>query len=214
MKTCIKNIVLFLCLSAIIIWMGQAEAAKCENHPIFCQIVKNKPNIDKKYAMTLSDIIYKETKLRKIPANIYTAILMQESRYVLSAKNCKEGIQYPMPYLLNVKKYYYNKEKNWFCLIDQRNKDKCWPVFHKMGYKIKLCTDFGMSQIYYKTAKAFNFDIKKLTIDLDYSVRAGAIVLKDFHKRYSHKEVYWWTRYNSKSKHKREIYKKLVERYL
>ena len=71
-----------------------------------------------------------------------------------------------------------------------------------------------MSQIYYKTARALKFDIDKLTTDLEYSVDAGAIVLADFRKRYSHKEVDWWTRYNASSTSKRAVYKGLVERYL
>lgn len=78
----------------------------------------------------------------------------------------------------------------------------------------KVCSDFGMSQIYFKTAQGFGFDIDRLLTDLDYSVEAGAIVLADFQKRYSHKELDWWTRYNASSRAKRNIYKTLVERYL
>lgn len=79
---------------------------------------------------------------------------------------------------------------------------------------LKVCSDFGMSQIYYKTAKGFGFEIERLTTDLEYSVEAGAIVLADFKKRYEHKEIDYWTRYNASSRSKRNIYKQLVERYL
>lgn len=78
----------------------------------------------------------------------------------------------------------------------------------------EVCSDFGISQIYYKTAKGFGFDISRLLKELDYSVEAGAIVLADFQKRYSHKELDWWTRYNARSRAKRNIYKTLVTRYL
>lgn len=91
--------------------------------------------------------------------------------------------------------------------IDQEN----FPLYEK---ETRICSDFGISQIYYKTAKAFGFNIFKLLNDLDYSVAAGAQVLADFQKRYSHKELDWWTRYNASSKAKRSIYKTLVTRYL
>ena len=80
--------------------------------------------------------------------------------------------------------------------------------------KMKVCSDFGMTQIYFKTAKGYGFDIERVTKDLDYSIHCGIIVLKDFKKRYSKREKDWWSRYNARSKDKREIYKTLVERYL
>lgn len=79
---------------------------------------------------------------------------------------------------------------------------------------VKVCSDFGIGQIYYRTAKGFGFDIALLTTDLEYSINASATVLADFKKRYSAKEVDYWTRYNASSPVKRRIYKKLVERYL
>lgn len=149
----------------------------CNKHPIFCQILENKNRIDRSYAMELSNSIYKVSRKYRIPPHIYTAILMQESSYVLDAKGCYHG-------LIKLKK------------------------------EAKVCTDFGISQIWYKTAKAFQFEISKLVSDLDYSVEAGAIVLADFKKRYAKSEEDWWTRYNSSIRSKRDIYKKLVERYM
>ncbi|HLD91698.1 MAG TPA: transglycosylase SLT domain-containing protein [Patescibacteria group bacterium] len=52
------------------------------------QILKNKPNIDKKYATKLAKLIDRHSIKHKIPAHIYTAILMQESGYKLGAKRC------------------------------------------------------------------------------------------------------------------------------
>jgi hypothetical protein len=77
--------------------MFKAEAKEktenlCEKHPIYCQIVKNRPKINKKYAIKLSNEIFKATRKHNIPANIYTAILMQESTYKLEAKNCIRGL--------------------------------------------------------------------------------------------------------------------------
>lgn len=74
--------------------------------------------------------------------------------------------------------------------------------------------DFGIGQINRRTAKYFCPDIPRLMTDLNYSVHCSAKVLHDFKKRYSKKEKYWWTRYNSSNKIYRERYRKLVERRL
>ena len=80
-------------------------------------------------------------------------------------------------------------------------------------------SDYGITQIHYKTAELWDFDINLLTTDLEYSVEAGAKVLAYFMKRYEAKEVNWWVRYNcgTAKSNKREtcnIYKGLVQRYL
>jgi len=155
------------------------EAADCNKHPIYCQIKKNRPKISKKYAMVLSNVIYKATRKYHIPPRIFTAILAQESSYSLKAKGCHRG------------------------LLEQ----------DREMIEVKICADFGIGQIYFKTAKGFGFDISMLTTDLEYSIDAAAQVLGDFKKRYERREVTWWTRYNARSKIKRKIYKQLVERY-
>ena len=89
---------------------------------------------------------------------------------------------------------------------------------NKKGEKNCIYTDFGISQIHWKTAELWGFDIKRLTTDLEYSVEAGAIILHDVMERFEAKDMNWWTRYNCgfRSTTKRDtcqIYKKLVERY-
>lgn len=85
--------------------------------------------------------------------------------------------------------------------------------------EVRVCSDFGLTQINYRTIKRYKFDLVRLTNDIQYSVNAGAIVLRDFKKRYSKKERDWWVRYNCGSRGKTtkitcKIYKTLVERYL
>ena len=89
----------------------------------------------------------------------------------------------------------------------------------KDGKKTCVNTDFGISQIHYKTVSLYNFDIAKLLTNEDYSVLAGAKVLSWFHKTYAKKEKYWWVRFNCGTK--RSInrrtcnaYKRAVTRYL
>lgn len=169
-------------------FLAQAQV-DCSKHRVYCQIIKNKPQIDKAYAFELSNIIYKESKKIKINPKLFTAILMQESGYKLDTKNCTWG-------LLTVK--YINKDTK---------------------FEGRVCTDYGISQIYYKTAKRYKFNINKLLTDLTYSVKAGLIVLKYFKDRYSKFENNWWTRYNcgTKPSTKRRTcqeYQKLVKRWM
>lgn len=155
----------------------------CAKHPIFCQIKKNAPHLDSKYAMKLSNVIYKMHKKHNIPRDVFTAILRQESGYSLEARGCHWGI----------------------------------PVGGTEA--VKTCADFGIAQINWKTAERYGFDLNKLTTDLEYSVEAGAIVLRDFMKRFKKKDLNWWTRYNcgNRGKTTRDtcvIYRKLVGRYM
>ena len=191
----------------------------CQQHPIFCQIKKNSPNINTKYAMQLSNLIHKMHLKYHIPSRIFTAILKQESNYKLGAKGCHSGIQQPSNQYMENAKY--------TCMYDIPGESKKRALgcmhhnFKLTTYKVeaKVCTDFGISQIYYKTAKRFGFDIARLTNDLTYSIEAGAKVLSGFMKRYEAHDNLWWLRYNcgTKGTTKRDtcqIYKRLVERYL
>ena len=57
--------------------------------------------------------------------------------------------------------------------------------------------DHGIGQINITTAKSFKLDIVRLKTDLEYSLNAAAIVLKDFQKRYKKKEPdMFYCRYN------------------
>ena len=76
------------------------------------------------------------------------------------------------------------------------------------------CTDLGISQIHIGTIKRYKFDKKRLLTDLDYSVEAGCIVLKDFMIRYGKKEKNWYSRYNSSNPIARKKYEKSIKRFL
>ena len=168
-------------LILLILFSSTAMAGVCSKNPIFCQIKKNQPNINKKYAMRLSNLIHKMHKKYHIPSRIFTAILKQESGYSLKAKGKKCG-------------------------------------YTKLGKKECVYTDYGISQIHWKSVELWKFDLKRLTTDLEYSVEAGAIILADVMKRFEAKDINWYTRYNCgfRGTTKRDtcqIYKKLVERY-
>lgn len=87
---------------------------------------------------------------------------------------------------------------------------------------VKECVwqDFGMSQINYSNVIAYKFDVDKLLFDDEYSINAGAKVLKWFKDRYEKKNPkYWWVRYNcgtnpNINRPTCNEYKELVERWM
>lgn len=192
---------------------GYERSHDCSKHPIYCQITNNNPTINRPYAFRLSNIIYKATLRHKIDPVIFTAILAQESMYDLKATNCTTGIIEQPEHIEVITMASMLK-----CKADT-NKTIGDAEFHEClkdkptEGRVSVCTDFGIGQIWYKTAQSYEFDIEKLTSDLEYSVEAAAIVLKDFQSRYAHKEKDWWTRYNARSTKARNKYKRLVEIY-
>lgn len=78
----------------------------------------------------------------------------------------------------------------------------------------KKSSDFGMSQINKRTARAFGFNTKKLTTDLKYSIEAGAIVLADFQRMYGKKDALWFTRYHHSKPSLRKKYLKNISRWM
>jgi hypothetical protein len=69
--------------------IGYNPVNQCLRNPIYCQIIKNDPKIDRVYAMKLSNVIYHVAKLYDIDSKRYAAILGQESLYKLGAINHK-----------------------------------------------------------------------------------------------------------------------------
>lgn len=156
-----------------------ATANEFDKHPIYKQIVTNKPNINRSFAMTLSNIIHRKAKQYDIKANLMAAVFMQESSYDPVNHGTKCGVDLPD----------FDEE---VCVI----------------------SDFGLGQIYYKTAKHFCKDIDLLYFDYEYQVDCAFKVMKDFKNRYFKDEYYWWTRYNSSTPSKRKLYRKRVQRWM
>lgn len=163
--------------------------------------------------MKLSNEIYRASKKYRIPARIYTAILMQESRYRLNAIREVKGHSKLTPT--------EEKEALNNCIYQKYVKySVCAEKVFEARKIVKVVTDYGIAQIYYETADSYKFDTELLLSDLQYSVDSGAKVLSYFHKRYSKKESDWWVRYNIGTRQKSRVksawneYKLLVSRYL
>ena len=78
---------------------------------------------------------------------------------------------------------------------------------------INSTNDYSIGQINIKTANFYGFDVKRLLIDIEYSVNCTALVLSDLKQKYKHESDYW-TRYHSFKPELRKKYKIAVSRYL
>lgn len=82
---CMNKLLILLFLVSTPIW------AKSK-HPIYDQILRNKPKINKRYAMRLSNVIHRVSLKYKLPKHVFTAILCQESGYRLNALGKATGL--------------------------------------------------------------------------------------------------------------------------
>jgi len=189
-----KTVIILIGLIPNLCW-----SIDCNEKPIVCQIMKNGQTVGGKYtikkekAEQLAKIIKKVSKKHNIPANLFAAILAQESLYNVAAKNCQKGFVTPYRAPAGVSTI-------------------------SSDIEVRVCSDFGISQIHYKTVELYKFDINRLLSDVEYSVEAGAIVLSWFIKTYKHEEDAF-TRYNCGLKGNTDRktcqeYKKLVERFM
>lgn len=219
-----RTTVQFLALLGLILFcigLSSVEAKDCpfnpEKHKIACHIFKNKPNINLDYAMKLSNFIYKAAKKYDVNPFLLSALYMQESGYRLTAIGSYVGLRKPSKSEIVdlVMKCTDNlTEKEYQDRVVNGNNEQCINEAKNTLIKDRIIMDVGISQIFFKTAERYGFDLDKLTTDLEYSVMAGAQVLSDFKKKYGKKELLWWSRYNASSPAKRKIYQALVERYL
>lgn len=78
------------------------------------QVIKNNPDINRIQAVDIARVIIDETSKHKIPKNIFTAILAQESMYKLSAKRCNinkcTDLGISQIHYLTVKRYNFDKK--------------------------------------------------------------------------------------------------------
>lgn len=98
-------------------------------------------------------------------------------------------------------------------------------IMTESGYYVgavnRRSNDYGICQINVANIKRMKLDKSRLLTDIKYSVEAGARVLAYFQGRYSHKEKYWYCRYNVGTRvligrlmRACQSYKRKVDRYL
>lgn len=160
----------------------------CRKHPIYCRITKLRPKINKKFAMRLSNLIYKASKKYHIAPEISVAILFQESRF---------------------------KQEHTF-KIKTTSSDVCTKTacVHTIIEKQKVF-DLGIAQINVNTAVYYGFDLKRLyKHDMEYAIDCHFHILADKIKQCSDLGDYAWSCYHSATPQLRDKYIKLVDQYM
>ena len=181
--------------SVIFMWAGLAKAVDCNKHKIYCAIVNLQPKVDKKYAMKLSNEIYKYSKIYKISWKRSVAILMQETSIIKGLNNVQKGL---------VKKTICHAETSYV------EKSTCETIYEVQN----LITDIGPWQFSVHTVLLYDMNPEKVENDLAYSTEWHFKILKGklkaCAKRYPETA---WACYNTASPTKHRIYVQLVDRY-
>jgi len=157
-----------------------------EKNPIYGKIIKNKPSINKKYAMKLSNIIYKMSRKYKGDPILAVAIATQETG--LKNKHRKQNVL-----------QFFNK-----C-----NEKKCvekWKV-------VRGISDVCMFQFHVNTIINYNIDPIKLKNNIEYCVE-WHFKLMNIKKKLCKNMDKPWGCYHSRNKRLQNIYINFVERYL
>lgn len=175
-----------LILILLFLFSSTSYATNCVKHPIVCHIVKNSPRIDKKYAMKLSNIIHKSSKKWGGDSILAVAIATQETG------------------LKNI-----NRKQNIIRFYQQCEGEKCTERYEI----IRGATDVCMFQFHVDTIVNYQIDPIKLKNNIRYCVDWHFKLMKNKIKICSKTEKPWGC-YHSKNKTLRDIYVKLVERYL
>lgn len=81
-------------LLLILLFSTSTKAMDMKTGEIYLQIIKNKPSLDSEYAAQLSRIIKKMTDKYDISSKLFTAMLMQESKYNLEVAKCNVKVYY------------------------------------------------------------------------------------------------------------------------
>lgn len=171
------------------ILISQASASvDCNRHKIYCKIKTLRPSMPNNKAMDLSNVIYKKSKKYNGDPTLAVAIAMQETGIGRKTLRKQDVIQF----------------------YTECDKRKCWE-----DYKIvNGVSDVCMFQFHVNTIRNYKMDPVKLKNDLNYCI--------DWHFKLMNKKKrackslgeQSWGCYHSATKIKREIYIKLVERYL
>lgn len=170
----------------LLLLSNPAIAVDCEKHKVYCRIVELNPSVNRSYAFKLSNHIYKYANHYGIDPMLSVAIAAQENSF----KNRTVEI--------------ISVRKETTCL----NK-KCKSQVYK-----KRIYDIGLYQINERTAKAYNCDVERLKVDIEYSVKCHFRILRSKMNQCKHLGEDSYSCYHSKTPEYREDYKEKVEKYL
>lgn len=161
----------------------------CKRHKLYCVIIKLNKSINKKFAMDLSNSIYKASRKHKVDPYRAIAIMRQESGIQLNARNITTTT---------------NSHKE----CDE------WESCTTVNTVTVKTTDFGLFQFHIATMKRADLDIDRVMTDMDFTVNFAIALLAKKIKTCSRK---WpetpWACYNSATPEHHVEYVRLVNRY-
>lgn len=139
---------------AIIAFSAEAEAVDCKRHKIYCKILEMQPRLDKKYAMKISNLIYKY-RVRGIDTDISVAIASAENNFL--PRTVEETVT-----TVRTEITCFESDN---CKTDVRE-------------KVKHLKDIGLFQINNHTARRYKLNEFLLMTDIEYNVKAHFLILK------------------------------------
>lgn len=177
---------LLLLFDADIAW---GKRINCSLHKIYCAIVELRPNIDKDFAMQLSNVIHVESKKYRVDPYRVVAIMYQESGIVTHALNKK-----------------YDKRVIKEC---DDNLDCVTTIV-----ETSTVTDYGLFQFHRRTMEIHDLDVHTVMNNWRFTVRFAIQMIAD--KIRMCKRL-WpttaWACYNSATPGKHEEYVEDVNRW-
>ena len=180
-----KYLLLFLLFMT---FTPKAFGVNCNVHKIYCKVLELRPDIDKKWAMKFSDIIYKKAKEYNLDPMISIAIVMQESS--IRKINRKEKV-----------------------LIQKETCDDLGEC--SMTYKVVTgYSDLSIWQFHIDTLLNFKIDPIRVQTDLEYATDFHFKLLKHKIKKCSKHKDLAWSCYHSATERHRLKYVEDVSRYL
>ena len=167
-------------------WADCASVQFSERNPIYCSILTINKDVDKDFAMKLSNYIYKySSKYNQDPYRT-VSIIAQESMF----KNI-------------------HRKHTVLEIYEECVEEVCVEYVRKVrGY-----TDIGLYQFHAATIEAYGLDVLRLRDDIEYATEQHFLLMKDKLRECSYLKEEAWTCYHSATEKHRIKYKKLVNRF-
>jgi len=175
-------------LSLLLVMISStAYSVDCKKHKVYCKVIELRPNIDKKWAMKFSNIIYKKAVKYQLDPIRSVCIGMQESSLRL-----------------------IDREQNILVFKKECNEIGMCTEEARM---VKGISDVSVWMFHVDTIVAYNKDPILLRTDLEYATDFHFSLLKKKMNLCKNLGKDAWTCYHSKTEKHRLNYKNLVNRF-
>jgi len=111
-------------------------------------------------------------------------------------------------YGIIIDKYSQQYDINWKIVVAIFKQESDFDI-KAVNYRSR---DFGIGQIHYRNIIRLEINLGKLLTDADYAIHQTFLFLKTIKLRYYHKEIGWYSRYNSGTPPIRKKYQRKLNR--